>query len=257
MNALEVFVVPRDYNELVKNYGGFVARVLRRYDAIGRHTMDLNQDCWCALLASDVLAKFWASLAKPSQTMTGAQAAAYLDVKFRTFFMPYYVIFLSRKQGTWFPQPVKGRYTSQDTLWNTADIVKLRELGRYKVSSRLNPDEPLPELPVSSSVPTKSRFEAYLTVAIHNHFANFCRSKERKDKDIYLAPCTDGTAWESSVADGGGDSPEECAEVRIAMEKLGESGQEVLSLLDQGYTLTEACSRSAVSIAKIRMLVGR
>jgi DNA-directed RNA polymerase specialized sigma24 family protein len=255
------FVVPRDYNELVKDYGSFVARVIRRYDSVGRHAADLYQDCWASLLSSDVLTKFQMSLAKPSLTMTGEQAAIFLDVRFPTFATAMWVKHIGRvlpdgtrdMRGGWMPLPLKGTYSSRKAIYKTSDILALREAGRLK---RRSPEAELPELPASDSTPTRGRFESYLTSAIHNHFANFCRSKERKDKDIYLAPCDDGSAWESGVADAG-ETPEDCAEVRMAMAKLGDQGMEVLRLLDQDYTLTKACARAMIPLAKIRMIVGR
>lgn len=255
------FAVPKDYNELVRDYSAFVARVLRRYDTVGRHSMDLYQDVWTSLLASDVLVKFSASLSKPAPTMTGEQAAAFLDVRFGAFSTAMWVKHVGRrlpdgsrdKRGGWMPTPVKGHYSSRKAIYNTVDIIALRDSGRMK---RRNPEAPEPVLPGSDSTPTRGRFESYLTSAIHNHFANFCRSKDRKDKDVYLAPCEDGTAWESGVADGS-ESPEDCAEIRRAMSKLGAQGMEVLSLLDQNYTLAEACAKVAIPVTKLRMIVGR
>jgi DNA-directed RNA polymerase specialized sigma24 family protein len=253
--SIVAFVIPADYEILVRDFSPFVAKVVQRYNNVPRHAQDILQDVWMHLVASDVLAKFQKSLVKGQPTMTGAQAAAYCDVSFHTFSVPFYVMYRSRKRGSWFPTPIEGGYSSQKAVWSTLDIIKLRDMNRFRADSRLNPDQPLPEPPVGPVVVTRGRFEAYLTTCIHNHFANFCRTRERRDQDVYLAPREDGIAWESGIVDCS-ESPEECADLRIAISKLGDSGRDVLALLDQGYTLTEACSRVSIPVTKIRMVMG-
>lgn len=66
--------------------------------------------------------------------------------------------------------------------------------------------------------PTGDGFRTYLANALHNHFANFCRTKSRKEKEHLLSPNSvvtgssdgsfhvsatfeEGSAWESSLAD--------------------------------------------------------
>lgn len=67
--------------------------------------------------------------------------------------------------------------------------------------------------------PTGDGFRTYLANALHNHFANYCRTKFRKEKEHLLSPNSvvssasdgsyhvsatfeEGGSWESSLADG-------------------------------------------------------
>jgi len=248
------FVVPSDYNQLVRDFGPFVSKVVQRYNNVPRHTADLLQDVWMHLIASDVLSKFKANFAKSApQTMTALEAADFCDVSHRNFFGHIQVLTRGRDKGKsrWVPLPVSGGYASKSAVFMIADIVRLRSEARFV--TRLNPDQPLPQVAPGVTV-TRGRFEAYLTRCIHNHFANFCRTRERRDQDVYLAPMADGTAWEAGLHDCDSATPEERADLNLALSKLGDSGKDILELMDSGYTLSEACQRMNISVGSLRLV---
>jgi len=244
------FVVPANYNDLVRDFGAFVSKVVQRYNNVPRHSADLLQDVWMHLIASDVLAKFWANLQKPPRTLTGLQAAEYCNVSFKNFKTNIWRRTWGRDKGWWVPLPIKGYYTKPDALYKTEEIIKLRESGVFQTCL----SDTLPELPGGACVATRGRFESYLTTCIHNHFANFCRTRERRDQDVYLAPREDGSAWESHLHDCDGVAPDEVADLSRALNKLGDTGRDVLRLLEDGYTLTEACQRLDLSINSLRLV---
>ena len=75
--------IPRDYEEMFKMYGGFVAATLRKHNKVGRNFEEMHAHIWKRLVEKDVIGLFMASITeKFKPTMTAVEACAYLGVSF-------------------------------------------------------------------------------------------------------------------------------------------------------------------------------
>jgi DNA-directed RNA polymerase specialized sigma24 family protein len=226
----EAFVVPRDYKEFYSRYSVFVARKVRQIDTVGRHYEDALQAVWLRLVEADFLGKFNASLGRAPQTMTGWEAAAHIGITWDQWKVSQWRTRIGKTD--WAPTPVSGKGCRKDAVYNTAEVEAVAH--HFKRHGHIS-------TPVKAADATRGRFEAYLTRAVINAFNNFCRTLMRKDKDTYLPPAEDGSAWESKYADRGA-----LPDVKVSLHEevsACDDPESVLELVDGGYTLTEAVTR--------------
>jgi len=155
------------------------------------------------------------------------------------------------RKSVWIPAPVEGALYSEVARFKLADIERLRAIRaanpRCVRHSGLAVAEGVPLPPRVSVVqpePERSRgpFKLYLGRAVHNIYANWCRTRSRRYKEMYLAPAEDGQAWESFLEDTQAPGQETVATLCRAVRRIagGEAKeQQVVSLLADGYSLVE------------------
>ena len=252
------FVLPLDNNALVREYGTFVKQLIAKFNKAPGKGEDIVQDTWLKLFAADVLGKFRAKQEEVVPlAMTGADAAAYCDMSFTNFRVMVRAAIRGivrkgigiEKRSNGAPVPIlEGCCSDPKTLYMTEDVIHFRNKAKYRV--RLHPSEPLPSFEKVSY--TRHHFEAYLTQCVHNNFSNFCRTVSRRDKDAYLEPNEDGSAWESNIPYYGED-PFECASLNLVLNHMGESGRQVLEKLEgKKMTLEMACKQLGISLKAVR-----
>lgn len=195
--------VPRNYDELVREHDDFVGRAVARYNKVGRNFEELLQEVWCKLIGSRVLERFVESGARRLPVMMKAtEACALLGINWKQWENT-----LRRKQ--WLAGPVEGTRCSKDALYATADILDMDEGDHWKHRPNKRVRPPF----------TAKGFKAYLQRAVHNHFANWCRTRSRKYKEQLLSPQSvlgqqqsdgnyrqkaeieDMSSWENSIAE--------------------------------------------------------
>ncbi len=206
-----------------------------------------------------------------------------------------------RKKGLrWMPTPINLLefeaqgvlgYTSKKALFDFDDIIHLsyyaerdkkgvirkafRKMGRDvdangKVIAETRPEgfAKLPEVKV-----TKSQFKHYLQMAIGNHFANFCRTAERRHKERPVTPPPhqeDAPSWESTLEDtisAGSDSMVALTDVKQLLSNtiyecldgnscrpVSEVETEVFRMIEDGASLMQALGKAGVS-AKARSAI--
>jgi DNA-directed RNA polymerase specialized sigma24 family protein len=242
--------IPRNYKEMEKQYGGFVAATLRKYNKVNRNFSELLAHIWMRLIHVDVIGKFMASVAeKMPRTMTATEACHLLGVTFgqwRTKMWAYHVgdpvirngRMVCRKQGGWMPTPINAEiflkktngksngYSSKNAIFASEDIMKLasdeHELKNGGVRGPFAKQGPL-NLPQLKA--TKGHFQAYLARTIHSNFANWCRTDERKyskDRPMFLRTDEEGeeSNWEANLADPRSSGQETTAMVSEACKRL-------------------------------------
>jgi len=205
-------VVPRDYNELYKTYGDYIAYLCQRYGRSDQSPQDLLQHIWEKLLKADLLRKYVASLQMQTtvpDTVSTADACALLGIGFGTWRSAqwsYRKIFLEVLSGKapeggknrgitrernargerwvlWMPSPVPPKGAPEGTkvaspYWTSAhyvtkQVISLAEMGYFR------------GVCVSLPTPTATtaHFKNYLRQAVKNHFANYVRTKKRRHKE--------------------------------------------------------------------------
>lgn len=146
------------------------------------------------------------------------------------------------------PTPMDGPYTDPGTLYTLSDV------EAFKVYRETHGVERSPDA-APFTLTKRSGFQAYLGLAVKNIYANWCRTRHRRYKEVYCAPQEDGQSWEGAVEDSTLISPDALIDVtrRVdrAVQEIAESGahkripvsidpDQVRSLMSQGYTVGEA-----------------
>jgi DNA-directed RNA polymerase specialized sigma24 family protein len=209
--------LPRNYDELAKQYGDHIATQVARHNKVAWNLEDLLQTIWLKLIESRVLEKFVARASRDlPPTMLALEACEYLGITFAHWKKNVmYTAIKKAEEGderySWMPKPIDGSAYSKKALFLTDDILVLDECGYIQEESRTKQR--------LCPIVTSRGFKSYLNRAIHNHFANFCRSRKRKyskehmlDPTMVLSPTTDGyrrlgfsksedpnTAWEAAL----------------------------------------------------------
>lgn len=243
--------IPRDYREMEKMYGAFVAGTLRKYNKVNRNFPELLAHIWMRLIHVDVIGKFMASVSeKMPRTMTAVQACEMLGVSFNQWRTkmwawhkgdPVYStiggkqVMICRRSGGWMPTPInigdfeaKGQkgYSSKNALFDSDDIGKLMSMEtQMKNGAIRGPFAKQGELTLPQLKATKGHFQSYLAHAIHSNFANWCRTDKRKysqDRPMRLHTDSDHEdhAWEANLADPNGARQETMAAFKEAVQKL-------------------------------------
>ncbi len=170
---------PRTDEEFHKAYEQFVARQVTRLNKVGRNLPDLLQEIWAKLVDTRFLQKFIHSVAQRyPQRMTAEEACDYLGVKFGTWKWYQRAFQKSpRPDSLWMPNPREGGRYSKDAIYSTEEVFMLEEL-RDLDQKKLKPVQARkrPRLNFYG-------FKSYLTKAIHNFFANWCRTHDRRYKE--------------------------------------------------------------------------
>ncbi len=262
--------VPRDFNQFFRDYGTFIDKQVMKYNKVTRNFEDLAQEIRMRLVASDLLNKFVKRAAKTMpETLEAKDCVAFLGLDWATF----HGALAHQDEAGLYVRPVDGDLFAKDAVFFTADIKDL--------------DGALPlKRPFDKKCPWVSPlgFKAYLTQAIHNTFANWCRTHKRKFRDLtfggaqVFTPTASGDYiqsgfnedsfdWESRlVAVALNDEDllsvvesveQECAEEDIALRDetgaLSSRGREILDYIADGRTVQEAIAAQQRAENRLRV----
>lgn len=181
--------LPRTFDEMFREFGDFIAKKVASYNKVQRNFEDLYQEVCCKLIGSDLLNRFVERQARTlPRTMYAREAAAIMGVSFDTF---QGILCWKHHNGMDDDEnmgpgldfgTVDGKSMFDDhAVFNTSDIRDLDE-----VTENLSSLDHV-RVPRSITWPLQALgFRAYLTQAIHNHFANWCRTRSRKYRDLLL-----------------------------------------------------------------------
>src|SRR5690606_23248474 len=130
-------------------------------------------------------------------------------------------------------EPVSGHWSNPRTVWRTEDVLRMR--GYFKKA-----DMSAPAYQATEVKPTRAHFMAYLARSIKNHFANWCRTHQRRfGGERVQSPMEDGTPWEATLKDKVMPSGDSWMALQRTMKviKRYPYGEDVLSMLEDGYSL--------------------
>jgi len=234
------FAVPRDNKELYVRYSTNVARLVRKYDVVGRHFDDMLQAVWLRLLEADILGKYDTSLDRPPPILTGRQAAQHLSITWSQ----WRVAMWRTEVGihSWAPVPLSGRRVQKGATFYRAEVEAVA--FHFKRHDEIEPEAFRQES-------SKGKFESYLTMAVKNTYRNFCRTLSRKDRDLYFPPDEQGNPWESKVACCGA-APDVQAELHMMIGGAGDQAGDAMDLLDDGYSMAEVVTKLGHQVRVVR-----
>lgn len=196
--------IPRTNAELFQEGGEwqkFILNKLRSFNKVGRNLRDLYQDICLRLIAANVLEKFVKKACQrlPAE-LTTEEMCAYLGISCKTLeymHWRYANPTKARKDQVpvWMPTPIRGGRYSKKGVYARADVIDLDHL-MDKPGSGCQRKQGVVRRMVFA--PTGDGFKTYLGQAVHNHFANYCRTVSRKEKENLLP----GSAVVSNHSDG-------------------------------------------------------
>lgn len=249
--------VPKDYDALYREHRPYVERILNHYykPSSTQSIEDVKGHIWLKLCEAQVIEKFVAkarSRKLPAQ-LTAGEAVEYLGITWDQWMN------LMRRDLGWL-QPVEGNIFSTSASFTAKQIRNVEESGQF---------------PIKDAIPASDMskvFRGYLKQVIHNHFANYCRTRVRRfildtplaegarvrgDGTVGSALEGDQTSWEDCLEDYGELSPEACLD-RPEVDSLDELDEDlseqiarinkavpghrddVINLIAEGSTLREA-----------------
>jgi len=252
--------VPQDYTALYREHRVYVERILNHYykPSATQSFEDVKQHIWVKLCEAQVIEKFVkkAKYRKLPATLTATEAVEYLRITWDQW------MDLMRKDLKWL-QPTDGNNFASGAIFSATQVRNVEEAGIF---------------PLQDTIPAEDMakvFRGYLKMVIHNHFANYCRTRKRRfilentlpegarirgDGSVGSALEGDQTPWEDCLEAPEDWSPEACLD-RPEVDSLGELDvdlseqivrinkavpghrDEVINLIAEGYTLREAITK--------------
>ncbi len=174
---------------------------------------------------------------------------------------------VQRSKSSMLLTPVSGTWGSKKALYDVVDVEKMKIRREENDRCKAQPGYEAFVIPQ-----TKSRFKLYLARAVHNIYANWCRTRSRKYKELYLSPNEAGQAWESFLEDDGHNDPEAklivTEEVNANVDKVvdklqrkvreGKITRELIEdRLAKGHTISEILKEFELPRAVLQVVTGR
>lgn len=170
-----------------------------------------------------------------------------------------------RSKSEWAPMPVDGgKWASKKSSYTREDIERFKMVREAKRRCKKHEDiDPI-------IFQTKSLFKLYLARAVHNIYANWCRTRSRRYKEFYPGTNEEGQSWDFNLMDDGA-SPDDLVSLYHAV-KLAASGEEdirdvdlgskdnqakeaqLLGLIAEGYSLTEVVQKMSLPKSVLRTI---
>jgi hypothetical protein len=142
--------------------------------------------------------------------------------------------------------PASGTYGSRKATYFTTDVERLKSDRGSNPKCKSNPNVPPLKLQ------PKPYFKLYLARSVHNIYANWCRTRDRKYKEHFPGVDPDtGKSWEETLVDSYGPRQETMYALHEALgfffngkeDLIAAKHEEVLSLVAKGLTPEEIVNR--------------
>lgn len=285
------FLVPRTYAELQKVYGPHIKKLLMRCNRVERNFEDLHSYVWVKIMEARVLDRFVDHMAKQTpKVLSGLEACALLGVSWQQW-VETVSGYHTGKRPLWMPTPVNEAvfrlqglswFDSKDASFAYEDVIRLtwgeKVSGRVRYPfSRWGQDirdgllvgasRPEGHLKIPDVRPTPSQFKNYLSTAVLNHYANFCRTLKRRHKERPQTPRGfegDPTPWEDTLE----EVTQAPAEVKVALSEArtllsetiqsclmefgipagGDAEGKIFAQLQEGATLLQALKGAGLPV---------
>lgn len=190
--------LPQDYDTLHARYKGYVGSVLWHLNKVPDHYKDLENHIWLKLTEARILEKFQVALrTRIPRVVTALTACKMLGIKFGQW-RSRQCSYRHGKTVTgsggakrwwakWCPDPVDAEgnpiagavgWSGQHSLFLTVDILALKNKNGFAKIHHAPVDV------ATFAGVTQKDWERYLSSAVHNHFANWCRHRTRKKDDV-------------------------------------------------------------------------
>lgn len=298
-------LVPENYEELQRQYGALIYKLLWKYNKIERNLEDLHSYVWMKILEARLLNRFEERVQdQVPKVLTAVEACDFLGISWEQWIAAMWGYHKGhskknkdgsrkrgrRKRGHWMPIPINiaefqvmgvTGFAAKTALFAFEDIIQLtldrrtknggirktfRVMGR-DVRDGIVAGESRPEgfLKFPEVRVTKLQFQNYLVMAVLNHYANFCRTQERRHKERPYTPPAymrdeDSPHWESTLPDKKpsvdtmialsearqmlSETLHECLDGVESCKPIEEHENEVFTSLENGASLMQALRKA-------------
>ena len=256
--------IPGNNAELVAQYGAWVADRVSALNSRSENGPDILQSVWERLIRANVVEKFHARYRRSAPWgLTTAEVALQLGIGLEDWLSAQSRYLAGDLTIPWMPSPMEGTATSLVAIWSVEDVTRYAEMvGQYHVI-RLPSDRLIP-------VPTVEQWRTYLHRAIHNAWANWCRTRSRRHKERVMDSFKK-TRMRSAAQEDRREDPfdtvmdtsstvrrmEAAVTVRQALRalSLGSRQESFLDLLGSGYTAVEAAEKLGISVCRVQRVL--
>ncbi len=173
--------IPKNLDEMARDWSKHILCELQKHGRVKFHAEDVLSAVMLRLVESNITAKFWEGVAEQSHVLyvTVSQAAKMLGITVGAFLAHQIECVGSerlepagmRVKGEDVPVEPGTGYTSPNAIYLFDEVMTLAATKHF-------PDQIAAELPVARP-PTVSQWKAYLTRAVLNNSANYCRHNAR------------------------------------------------------------------------------
>ena len=153
--------------------------------------------------------------------------------------------------------PANGTYGSKRAMYNTPEVERLKNERDADPRCKRNPNVPPLKLQ------PKPYFKLYLARSVHNIYANWCRTRDRKYKEHFpgMDPDT-GKSWEETLVDNYGPRQESIYALHEAVgfffdgkeDQVAAKHEELLALVAKGLTAEEIVNRMRLPKRVLKVL---
>lgn len=162
----------------------------------------------------------------------------------------------------WYPVPAKGTWSSRQAVYDREDIERLKLVLEHEKDRTVDPDAD------PSSVLSKSLFKQYLARTVHNIYANWCRTRDRRYKEQYRGNDeATGRSWEETLGDPAGPRQETMTELSMVVQYLAgggdpgeateESASEVIEMFEAGRTIQDVARKMQIRPKVLQSYTGQ
>ena len=257
--------IPKTNEELATMYGKYVVQQVRSFNRRPSNFEDILQSIWLKLVEGRVVERFHERIHKARpEALTTEEVYQHLGISTDSWVSSQEAYRTGESGITWMPEPVAGEATSLDALWSTDDVERYEETA-YLYHEKVAASERL--IPRS----TPAEFRTYLQWAIHNAWANWCRTHSRRHKERLIDTLVRTSVGpEDSSADfdlfdtvTDPQMPTRRMEARVEVSQvvarlqganIGPMQQDFFGLLREGYTPQEAARKLRLSEPTVRRI---
>lgn len=273
-------VIPEDYNDLQRQYGTLIYKTLLKANKVDRNFEDLLGYVWMKLLEARLLDRFKEHVQRQiPKVLTALQVCDFFGISWSQWIVAMGAYhkgvpskyrwdgkIIARKKGRWMPTPINlaefkaqglAGYASKDALFDLEDIVKLsldeKRLkngnirGAFLIMGRevrdgviVGGERPEGYLKFPEVKTTRTQFKNYLLRAVMNHYANFCRTQNRKHKERpQISTGEEAIIWENTLPDSKAVGTDNQVALKEAQKLLSETLREYLEGIQSDKEIEE------------------
>jgi RNA polymerase sigma factor (sigma-70 family) len=258
--------IPKTNEEMVQMYGKYIQQQVRHLNRRPANFLDILQSVWLKLVEGRVVEKFHErQRASRPDALTTEEVCQHLGITVEAWVGAQEAYHTGESPIPWMPSPVAGEASGLDALWATDDVERYESVAHLYHEKVAASECLIPQT-------TGAKFRTYLQWAIHNAFANWCRTQSRRDKDrtidLLVRPrhrSRDEEAGDFDLFDIVTDPTEPVRQMQAQVEvrqalacieraKIGPMEGDFLTLLTEGYTLHEAARKLRLSQPTVRRI---
>jgi hypothetical protein len=230
--------IPKDYNELQKQYGKLIRKILVRYSKIkSRRDLleDLHSYVWLKIIEAELIDRFGEYIQKQTpKVFTALEVCDFLGISWYQWATAMWSYHRGGKKCFLMPTPInieefqvqdRSGCSAKTALFAYDDIILLTLDSPFRLMGReiregvvVGPERPEGYLKYPEVRATGLQFQNYLVRSVLNHCSNFFRNLKRRHKERPVTPsvcAAEDFIWEATLV----DTNKVAADSKVALEE--------------------------------------